>query len=148
METTEAWVLHEGPASGDKLPVPGELRLESFPLPDLKDDDVLVEPVFGCWEANMSHAIARSPIDVCRARREPRVVVGNSGTVRVLRAGRGVKEVREGEVYSFFGTGVFDRHGYMVKAFAYDAPNTVGLLAKRTVIPAKNLLRLPNESKF
>jgi NADPH:quinone reductase-like Zn-dependent oxidoreductase len=149
METTEAWVLHEGsPVANGERHGAAELRLEAFPLPDLQDDDVLVEPVFGCWEANMSHAIARSPIDVCRARAEPRVVLGNSGTVRVIRMGRDVKGVREGEVYSLFGSGVVDRHGYMVKAFAYDAPNTVGLLAKRTVVPAKNLLEIPTKSRF
>jgi NADPH:quinone reductase-like Zn-dependent oxidoreductase len=153
METTEAWVLHEGPAPSaerrsNEAPVPADLRLESFSLGEMKDDEALVEPVFGCWEANMSHAVARSPIDICRARREPRVVLGNSGTVRVLRVGRDVKDVREGEVYSFFGSGVVDRHGYMVKAWAYDAPNTVGLLAKRTIVPAKNLLELPARSRY
>jgi hypothetical protein len=58
-----------------------------------------------------------------------------------------VKDVRVGEVYSFLGSGVVDRYGYMVKAFTYDAANPVAA-GKRTVVPARNLLELQTKSRF
>ena len=81
--TTEAWVIY----AGNGEPNPAELRKEQFSFPDIREDEVLVEPIFGCWEGNMSHAIARQPIDICLQRREEKAVVGNAGVVRVLKPG-------------------------------------------------------------
>ncbi|HEY0138678.1 MAG TPA: zinc-binding dehydrogenase [Nannocystis sp.] len=120
-----------------------DFRLEQFQFEDLRDDELLVEPLFGSWEGNMSHSVARRPIDICRRRREPRVVIGNASVLRVLRAGSAVRGVAEGAVgilYSGYG---IDEFGYTVSAHGYDAPGTIGMLAKRSKIPARNFLPLP-----
>ena len=57
MYTTEAWVLYRG----DNGAGPGHLEFESISFPGLGDDEVLVEPLYGAWEANMSHAVDRDP---------------------------------------------------------------------------------------
>lgn len=145
MHTTEAWVIDEGAAGG---PQPAQLRKERFGFAEPGEHDVLVEPIYGSWEANMSHAIERRPIDVCRTRNEPRVVLGNAGVVRVLRPGAAVGHVREGELCMFFGAGRLDRFGYMELAHAYDAPGTVGLLARQTRVSGANLFPLPADSRF
>lgn len=145
MRTTEAWVLHEGEASQRG---PGRLRREAYAITDLADHEVLVETIYGSWEANMSHAIERRPIDVCRARGEARVVLGNAGVVRVLRAGPAVTHVRAGELCMFFGVGRCDRFGYMELAHGYDAPGTVGLLARQPKVAGANLFPLPSGSRF
>lgn len=145
MRTTEAWVLHAGDGKTDEA---GELRLEAFSFPDPLPHEVLIAPLFGSWEANMSHAIARRPVDIARQRKEDRVVLGNAGVVRVLEVGSAVRNVRPGDVCAFFGTGVYDAHGYMELAHAYDAPGTVGVLAKETKVDARNMLPLPRDSKY
>lgn len=157
MLKTEAWVLHEGPlpAKGDRRQAPrgaegtisdDAFRLEPFEF-DLADDDCLVEPLYGSWEGNISHAIARLPVDICRQRRESKVVLGNGGVVRVLRPGPDVKGLREGDV-CLLGVYAKDRFGYMTEAFAYDAPNTMGLMAKRSKVPGRCLIRVPQDSGF
>src|SRR6185436_4621492 len=44
-------------------------------------EEALVSPLFGCMEGNMGHAVDRRPIDLCLARGEARVVVGNAGVL-------------------------------------------------------------------
>jgi NADPH:quinone reductase-like Zn-dependent oxidoreductase len=144
MHTTEAWVLHEG--SPDRRE-PATLRRESFSFADLADDEALVEPIYGCWEGNMAHAIDRQPIDICRARREPRVVLGNSGVVRVLRTGRNVKHIKIGDLCMLLGVARPDAFGYMEFAHGYDAPGTIGLLAKQSKLAARMLFAIPPGSR-
>lgn len=148
MYTTEAWVIHQGPERGNpRRPEPAELRKESFSFPDLSDDEVLVEPIYGCWEGNMAHALSRSPVDICQQRREEKVVIGNAGVVRVLKTGDGVKSLREGDLCLVFCNGVWDEAGYPEKIYAYDAPGTVGLLAKQTKLRERQLIPIPENSR-
>src|SRR4051812_38129555 len=112
---TDAWILS---AAG------GGLRRETISF-DLGPRDVLAEPLYGCWEANMAHALARHPVDICRERGEERVVIGNAGVVRVLRAGSEVRGLREGDVGMVFAAGIADAQGYMSKVLGYDAPGTL-----------------------
>jgi NADPH:quinone reductase-like Zn-dependent oxidoreductase len=158
MLKTEAWVLHEGPvpAKGDRpQPSPGSehrisddaFRLEAFEF-ESAGDDCLVEPLYGCWEGNFSHAITRDPVDICRQRKESKIVLGNSGVVRVLKPGPDTKGLREGDVCVPVGTHITDRYGYMTMAHGYDAPNTMGILAKRAKLPGRCLLPIPRDAGF
>lgn len=142
-ETVEAWILDRG-----RRGVRGELRSGHVTLPELRPADVLVEPLIGSWEANMEHALSRSPIDVCEFRGEEQVVLGNGAVVRVLAAGPAVRKFAPGDRALVFGNNVSDDQGYMIEAWGYDSPGTVGVLAKRTVFPDKCLLPLPAESAF
>jgi NADPH:quinone reductase-like Zn-dependent oxidoreductase len=144
MIRTEAWVLEEGSRHDS---APGTLRREEITFPDINDEEVLVEPIYGCWEANMSHALRRQPVDICRLRREKRVVLGNAGVMRVIRRGRSVATIREGELCVVVPVGQLDPHGYLLRVFAYDAPNTIGLLARQTKLHETQVLRLPDDTK-
>lgn len=147
--TTEAWVLDEGAnhQGSREPPAPGQLVQESYTFNDITDDEVLVEPLYGCWEGNMSHALNRTPVDICRQRGEPKVVIGNAGVVRVLKAGPSVAAFREGDLCLVFCNGVWDAQGFPKKIWAYDAPGTVGLLAKRTKLHQQQLIKLPGETR-
>lgn len=156
--TTQAWVLHSGRngngpghsnGNANHMPSePGELRLETFAFEEPASHEVLVEPLIGCWEGNMSHALLRQPIDICCERGEEKVVIGNAGVVRVIHPGRDVKSVRENDVCLVFCNGVWDERGYPKKIYAYDAPHTVGLLAKRTKLHERQLIPLPSDSRI
>lgn len=143
MLTSEAWVLYRGKGEAG----PAEFKREPFSFDDLADDEVLIEPIYGCWEANLSHALARKPIDVCSQRGEEKVVLGNSGVVRVLKSGPSVIGLKPGDIFVFFGGSMLDPSGYMMLAHGYDAPRTVGLLAKQTKVRAHNLLPLPPDTR-
>jgi NADPH:quinone reductase-like Zn-dependent oxidoreductase len=147
MITTTAWVLHEAPKDEEEA-LSERLREESYVLGDVADEEVLVEPLYGCWEGNMSHALERDPVDICAQRRENRVVLGNAGVVRVLRPGPAVRDYREGDLCLVYCNGVADSRGYPDKIYAYDAPGTVGLLARRTKLHESQLIPVPEGSRY
>lgn len=143
MTSTEAWILRAGPRG-----VIGALERTTIALGPLAPDEVLAEPLFGSWEGNMSHALARDPICVATARGEPLVVLGNAGVVRVLATGAEVTDLREGDACAFYACGQLDAQGYMETVHGYDAPGTFGLLAKRTKVPARTLVKLPERTQY
>ncbi|HKX31466.1 MAG TPA: zinc-binding alcohol dehydrogenase family protein [Blastocatellia bacterium] len=154
MITTEAWVLNKGELiqngsghHGNRRAM-AELNREMFSYPDLDDYEVLVEPIYGGWEGNMGHALERDPVDICRQRNEDKVVLCNSGVARVLQPGPKVSLVAEGDLCMVTGGYCWDQHGYIRQAYAYDAPNTIGMLAKRTKIHEKQLIPIPSQTKY
>jgi NADPH:quinone reductase-like Zn-dependent oxidoreductase len=146
MNTTEAWVLRRGPV-GAAAPVKGQLERRAYSLSGLSEYDVLVEPLYGCWEANMAHAVARQPIDVCRERNEDEVVLGNSGVVRVVQTGSAVSTTKAGDVCIICGNGGGDERGYMKLALAYDAPGSMGVLARRARLHERNVVPIPAKTR-
>lgn len=147
-QTVQAWVLREGPEDRSNGPVRGELELSHVPIASPGEHEVLVEPRVGCWEANMEHALSRSPIDVVRQRGEEQIVIGTCGVVRVLSPGSGVRGLREGQDCLWIPFGQIDRNGYAESICAYDAPGSPGLLAERMVVPADRLVPLPEDGRY
>ncbi|MGV9311869.1 zinc-binding alcohol dehydrogenase family protein [Streptomyces sp. NPDC003691] len=145
----DAWVLHAGPkTSGGEPPPAGNLRREVFSFTAPAEHEALVEPLYGSWEANIEHAISRSPIDVCRLRNEDKVVLGNLGIVRVLRPAVSSSGIAEGDICMVMPFSKRDRYGYAELVYAYEAPGTIGLLANRTKIDSALLLPLPRDSEY
>lgn len=160
--TTDAWVIHPADshvnnannannagnaANGEGAPRATLLR-ETFSFSDLEPDEVLVEPLYGSWEANLEHALARQPIDLCKVRGEDSIIIGNLGVVRVLRTGTRAGRVREGDICLVIPIDKRDRYGYPILVYAYDAPGTIGLLAKQTKLREDLLLPLPSHSTY
>jgi NADPH:quinone reductase-like Zn-dependent oxidoreductase len=145
---TDAWVLHAGPeeADGEGRP-PGKLQRESYSFAGPGEDEALVEPLYGSWEANIEHALSRSPVDVVRQRHEDKAVMGNLGVVRVLDPGAS-RLVKEGDICMVMPFARRDRYGYAQLIYAYDAPGTIGLLAKHTKIAAELLLPIPQDTRY
>jgi NADPH:quinone reductase-like Zn-dependent oxidoreductase len=147
--TTQAWVLRSGALVGTRDGDPGEgLRCEPFAFGPLEPGEALVEPILGSWEANIDHAITRSPIDVCSTRGEDAVVLGNLGVVRVLDVNPPADgpALREGDLCLLMPFGVCDRYGYAELVHGYDCPRTLGLLARRSKLPARLLLPIPADT--
>lgn len=145
--TTEAWVIHAAP-DDDRTPGAAELRKEIYTFPNITEHEVLAEPIYGCWEGNMTHAIERNPVDVCRQRGEKKIVIGNAGVVRILKTGPSVTNVKEGDLCLFAAVGTTDQFGYLIKVVGYDARDTIGLLAKRIKLHEKQVIPLPKKSKL
>lgn len=141
---TEAWVLRRG-ARGESER--GKLELATIELPPLEDEELLVEPLYGCWEANMMHALQRDPVDVCRLRREQEVVLGNAGVVRVVEKGAKATVCDIGDVCVLVPIGTSDQIGHTVRVFGYDAPHTIGMLAKRTILNQNQVTPLPKPTR-
>ncbi len=142
---TEAWVLYAGETDNAG---PTELVREEFTFDDISSEEVLVKPLYGCWEGNMGHALERKPVDICRQRGEEKVVIGNAGVVEILDVGSEVTTVRPGDKAILFCNGIWDRFGYPKKIFGYDAPGTIGMLAKRTKLHQKQVIRIPDTNTY
>lgn len=142
--STEAWVLHSGLGRNTA----GQLEKETFTFPDITEQEVLAEPLYGCWEGNMSHAIKRNPIDICLLRNEEKVVLGNAGVVRIIKTGSAVTNVKTGDHCLVFCNGVWDDDGYPIKILGYDAPQTMGVLAKTMKLHARQVIPLPVDTPF
>jgi NADPH:quinone reductase-like Zn-dependent oxidoreductase len=143
--SAEAWVLHAAP---EGVVERAQLVRETFEFPDLADDEVLGEPLYGSWEGNMGHALERKPIDIARMRGEKKVIIGNGGVIRVLETGPNVKNVEVGQLAMLFAASILDPFGYPKKISGFDAPGTYGVLAKRTVIKDRSLIAIPEDTKF
>lgn len=128
----------------------GTLRCDRFTFGPLEEGEALVEPILGSWEANLDHALARSPIDVCRSRSEDAVVLGNSGLVRVLKVNAESRDlqVREGDLCLLLPFGKTDRFGYAELVHAYDEPGSIGLLAERSKMATRLLLPIPDGTAY
>jgi NADPH:quinone reductase-like Zn-dependent oxidoreductase len=146
---TDAWVLHSAPVINDaQRSNRGTLSRENYVLPPVELDEALVEPLFGSWEANIDHALARQPIDLCRTRLEDPIILGNLGVVRVLQPARTTASSREGDICMVMPFAKRDPYGYAELIYAYDGPGTIGVLAKRTKIRGDLLLPIPRDSAY
>lgn len=143
---TEAWVLYKKDPGNPETPA--ELVRERFSFDDITDEEVLVAPLYGCWEGNMTHALERRPIDICAQRGEQKVVIGNAGVVEILEVGSKVTTVAKGDLAVLFCNGEWDKFGYPIKILGYDAPGSIGLLAKRTKLHEYQVIPLPRNSKY
>ncbi len=94
----------------------------------------------------MDHALRRSPVDICVLRNEDRVVVGNAGVVQVVRVGSSVTTLHEGDLGLVFCNGTPDPFGYPNTILGYDAPGTMGVLAKSMKLRERQLIRIPKSS--
>lgn len=151
MIETEAWVLPAAQLGTAERT--GQLHRETIRIPEPAGHEALVEPLVGSWEGNMSHAVARSPVDVCRQRGEKFIVIGNSGVVRVRRAATDIEGPTEGQLCLCLSLGSAknghrDPYGYSEHIFAYDLPGSFGMLARLTTMPADLLLPLPAETRY
>lgn len=144
MIESEAWVIY---AAEPGEQGPAALRRETIKIDPIRAGEVLVEPLYGSWEANMTHALERQPIDVCRRRGERRIVLGNSGVVRIAQAGRDVRHVREGDACLLLAAGQLDRHGYVVTVLGYDASGSMGLLSRAVKLRGDQVVPLPPRTR-
>lgn len=140
----DAWMLYAG--EGD-TPSRARLVRETLDLDPAGPGEVIAEPLYGCWEGNMGHAVNRRPVDICRQRREPRVVIGNAGVVRVRECGPGVTGLRPGQHALIFCTGEEDRWGYPDKILGYDAPGSMGCLSTVMRLRERQLIPLPEGTR-
>jgi NADPH:quinone reductase-like Zn-dependent oxidoreductase len=151
MISTDAWVLHAaepGALGKSSVPTGSELSRENFSFSEPGEDETLVEPLYGSWEANIEHALLRQPIDICSRRGEDTIVLGNLGIVRVLRAGATAVGIKEGSLCMVMPFAKCDNHGYAELVYAYDAPRTIGVMAKRTKVRTDMLLPIPEDTVY
>ena len=142
MISTEAWLLSIADEYDDGL---AALDLGEYSFAEPNADEVLARPLYGCWEGNMGHAVDRRPIDICKQRGEDQVVIGNAGVVEILDVGSNVQTVKTGDYAIVFCNGHWDEQGYPIKILGYDAPQTMGVLAKQIKLHQYQVIPVPEQ---
>lgn len=137
---TKSWVL-------DEFNNPS-ISIEEVEFSELSSQEVLVKPLYGCFEGNMLHAIERTPINICRERKERKVILGNAGVVEVQDISSDVMNIKNGQKCLFFCNGTPDAYGFPVRIAGYDCPGSMGLLSKLTKVNEKQLIPLPDDSSI
>ena len=139
MYKTEAWIIE----SNFKGLRKGEVTFDA-----LSKDEVLVKPIYGCFEGNMLHAIEKLPVDLNKQRKEEKIVIGNAGVVQIDSIGDEVDGLKAGDICIYFCNGNWDQYGYPITISGYDCKGTIGLFAKLTKVHKKNLIRIPSDSSI
>jgi NADPH:quinone reductase-like Zn-dependent oxidoreductase len=143
----EGWFIYRATDEELKNHSPAKLVKEEFEINSLGANQVLAAPLFGCWEGNMGHALKRSPIDICKARDEEKVILGNAGVVEIVDIGREVKTVRPGQKAIIFCVGEEDRLGFPKTIMGYDARATMGCLTTLMKGKDRQFIPLPENSQ-
>lgn len=138
--TTEAWVLNQSKDT--------PLSIESITFSELSPEEVLIKPMYGCFEGNMLHALERTPINICTERNEKKIVLGNAGVVEVQEIGSKVDNVKKGQYCIYFCNGESDDYGFPEKIAGYDCVGSIGLLAKLTKAKQSQLIPIPEDTKI
>ena len=144
----DGWFIHRATDEELKSGAPATLVKESFEIEPLEDNEVLAAPLFGCWEGNMGHAVKRRPIDICRARDEERVILGNAGVVEIQEVGRDVNTVRPGDKAIIFCVGEEDKFGFPMSIMGYDARTTMGCMATLMKGRDRQFIPIPSDTRF
>jgi NADPH:quinone reductase-like Zn-dependent oxidoreductase len=140
---TEAWVLYSSKIYNEMA-----LKQEKICFDDIQQDEVLALPLFGCLEGNILHAIERNPIDICIQRNEDKIILGNAGVVVIEKVGSSVKALKPGDYCIFFCNAENDAYGFPLKIAGYDAPNSIGIFAKRIKLHEKQAIPIPKNITY
>lgn len=139
----EAWFVYAAPAGQEgsrAVPV-----RERYQLDDLAVDELLLAPIYGCWEGNMGHILDRDPVDVCAAHGWERRVFGNGGVARVIDRGSAVDSIEVGQAVMMIGMEA-DRWGYPRQVMGFDAA-LPGFLTTRMKLAAHQVAPIPDDTK-
>jgi NADPH:quinone reductase-like Zn-dependent oxidoreductase len=140
----EGWFIYA--ARPEERGRPAELVRERYELSDLEADEVLLEPLFASWEANIQHAIAREPVDTCALRKCQKAIVGNAGVARVLAAGKEARDLEPGRAVLPYGIDA-DAWGYPERIMGFDSLLS-GLLTTRLKLRRDAVVPLPENTRF
>lgn len=136
---SEAWVL--------KRDEKGFIK-KNIVIENLKEDEVLLKPLYGCLEGNMVHAINNDPINIFDERKEDEIVLGNAGVLEIERLGSKSKNFKVGDKVIYFCNGESDKYGYPLKITGYDKSNSMGVLSKRIKLNEKEILKIPENKNI
>lgn len=136
---TEAWVLEKN----NKNFLKKEILFE-----DLKNDEVLLKPLYGCLEGNMVHAMNNDPINIFNERNEDQIILGNAGVLEIEGLGSKSSKFKIGDKVIYFCNGESDEYGYPLKITGYDKSKSMGMLAKRIKLKQNEIIKIPDDKNI
>jgi len=142
---TTAGIAHEAERSGgdyDKVDVSRVIQLDEIELRAVGPRDVKLKILAASAEHNVDHAALADTVNIAAAR-GGKIYPGNSALGEVTEVGAEVTRWKPGDIVLTHCNGEPDVHGYPLRIWAYDQPESIGWYAEAAVVADWQLVAAP-----
>ncbi len=129
----------------DKVDVSRVIELDKLELPDLGSRDVHMRILAASAEHNVDHAALADTVNIAEMR-GGRIYPGNSAVGEVVEVGSDVTRFSPGDVVITHCLGAPDEHGFPLRIWAYDQPESTGWYAEEAVVGDWQVIPAPLDS--
>ncbi len=117
----------------DRLDVTRVIGLDTVLLPPVGPRDVKLRILVVSAEHNLTHAATADTVNIAELR-GGKIYPGNSAVGEVVEVGRDVVRFKPGDIVVTHCNGEPDAHGYPLRIWAYDQPESIGWYAEEAVV--------------
>lgn len=117
----------------DRLDVTRVIGLDTVELPPVGPRDVKLRILVVSAEHNLTHAATADTVNIAELR-GGKIYPGNSAVGEVVEVGRDVVRFKPGDIVVTHCNGEPDAHGYPLRIWAYDQPESIGWYAEEAVV--------------
>jgi NADPH:quinone reductase-like Zn-dependent oxidoreductase len=126
----------------EKVDVSRIIQLDELTLPELGPRDVHLKILAASAEHNVDHAALADTMNIADAR-GGKIYPGNSAVGEVVAVGGEVQKFAVGDVVLTHCNGEPDAHGYPLRIWAYDQPDSIGWYGKEAVVGDWQIVKAP-----
>ena len=117
----------------ERIDINNVIALDTLALPAVGPRDVKLRILVVSAEHNLTHAATADTVNIAELR-GGKIYPGNSAVGEVLEVGRDVTRFKAGDVVVTHCNGEPDAHGYPLRIWAYDQPESIGWYAEEAVV--------------
>lgn len=128
----------------DRVDISSIIALDELELADVKPHDVKIRILVVSAEHNIAHAALADTVNITDMR-GGKIYPGNSAVGEVTEVGPDVTRFKLGDIVLTHCNGEPDAHGYPLRIWAYDQPDSVGWYAEEAVVGDWQLVHAPLE---
>ena len=142
--TAERLASETEAAGGDPsaIDVSKVVALDDLELRDLGPRDVRLKILAASAEHNIDHAATADTINIAEAR-GGKMYPGNSALGEVIEVGSDVGKFSVGDIVVTHCNGEPDEHGFPLRIWAYDQPESIGWYAEEAVVEDWQIIHAP-----
>jgi crotonyl-CoA carboxylase/reductase len=118
------------------------IRLDQLALPEMGPRDVHLRILAVSLEHNVDHAALADTVNIAELR-GGRIFPGNSAVGEVLAVGKHVSRFKVGDIVLTHCNGEPDAHGYPLRIWAYDQPESIGWYAEEAMVGDWQIIPAP-----
>jgi NADPH:quinone reductase-like Zn-dependent oxidoreductase len=117
----------------DRIDITRVIALDTLELRPVGPRDVRLRILAVSAEHNLTHAATADTVNIAELR-GGKIYPGNSAVGEVVEVGRDVARFKAGDVVVTHCNGEPDAHGYPLRIWAYDQPESIGWYAEEAVV--------------
>jgi crotonyl-CoA carboxylase/reductase len=126
----------------DRVDIASIIALDELELADVKPHDVKIRVLVVSAEHNIAHAALADTVNITDMR-GGKIYPGNSAVGEVTEVGPDVTRFKVGDIVLTHCNGDPDAHGYPLRIWAYDQPDSVGWYGEEAVLGDWQLVHAP-----